>query len=446
MVDLLKRTWVIGLGAALAVLGSVACGGGSTAPAETATVAGTATLEATSSAVVTATAAPSPPPSVPAEPLPESVQSVLTSVAAARNLAAPPALRARAVTQAEVTDILRDGLTDDDRRWFAQTTTLYRLLGYLEPDETYLEIYEGFASGAVIGLYDPTDDTLYVVTRGGRGFDELSAGELETLAHELVHALQDYHFPLDVTSKATQDDLDRSLAWISAVEGDAVTHEGVARRRGLMPAGRFYALGDFSRVPTLSTPAPIERELRFPYTTGANWIAGIKAAGGTAAIDDLLADPPATTAVVLHPERGPRWEPDRPAAVDLVPVLGNGWTRESGGSFGEFHWGNFLQTRLRGLDAAAAAATWRGDRYDVYVRGDDSATVFLVNAGPGLEAGLRTLLADGAEDAAEQGTTLTATLRDGRQFILAPTADGFSLTIGSSAAVAAEVAKALGRA
>ncbi|MCA9565414.1 MAG: hypothetical protein KC561_18075, partial [Myxococcales bacterium] len=305
-----KLTSIAGLATALALLGGVACGGGdSPAPVETATNAGP---ESTATAPVSATAVATETQAAPPEPLPAAVQDVLNTVAAARNLAAPPALRAKVVTQNEVAGILREALTEEDRRWFAQTTTLYRLLGYLDADETYLEIYEGFASGAVIGLYDPVVDTLYVVTRGGRGFDELSPGELETLAHELVHALQDYHFPLDVTAKATQDDLDQNLAWLAAVEGDAVAHEGAATRRGLLPAGRLYALGDFLRPSALATPAPIERELRFPYTTGANWIAGVKAEGGTTAIDALIADPPASTAVVLHPERGAGWEPERP--------------------------------------------------------------------------------------------------------------------------------------
>ncbi|MGE0570816.1 MAG: hypothetical protein AB7H85_17565 [Dehalococcoidia bacterium] len=434
---MLKRTWIAGLAAALVIVGGVACdAGGGSSPSETPTNVGQTTTATATSVPGTATGA-----AAPAEPLPAAVQEVLDTVAAVRNLTAPPALKAVVVTQEEVAGILRDALTDDDRRWFAETTTLYRLLGYLDADESYLEIYEGFASGAVIGLYDPVEDTLYVVTRGGRGFDELSAGELETLAHELVHALQDYHFPLDVTAKETQDDLDRNLAWIAAVEGDAVTHEGAATRRGMLPAGRLYALGDFLRPSALATPAPIERELRFPYTTGANWIAGVKAEGGTAAIDALLADPPASTAVVLHPERGADWQPERPQTRDLTAALGSSWTRESGGSFGEFHWGNFLQTRLRGLEAAAAAATWKGDRYDIYVRGNDSAAVFSVNAGPGLAAGLRTMLQQESEASGEMDGELSATLRDGRHFILTPTANGFTLVVGSTKEVADEVAR-----
>ncbi|MCB9485007.1 MAG: hypothetical protein H6676_02810 [Thermoflexaceae bacterium] len=439
---MLKRTWMLGLATAMAVLLGGACGGGGSATVPGATAAGTTAASATAStpaATATQTA------ELPPEPLPQAVQDALDTVAKARNLEAPPALRAKIVTQEQVAGILHDALTADDLRWFEQTTTLYRLLGYLGPDESYLDIYEGFASGAVIGLYDPVANTLYVVTRGGRGFDELSPGEIETLAHELVHALQDYHFPLDVTAKEVQDDLDRNLAWLAAVEGDAVTHEGAAMRRGALPAGRMYVLGDLTRAVALATPAAIERELRFPYTTGANWIAGLKAAGGTAAIDDVVADPPATTAVVLHPERGVRWQPERPAAIDLTATLGAGWNHESGGSFGEFHWGNFLQTRLPGLDATEAATAWRGDRYDVYARAGGSAVVFLVNADPGLLAGLRAMLTQQTESSAETDGALRAKMRDGRQFILTPSGEGFSLVAGSSTSIADEVAAALSR-
>jgi len=442
MVDLLKRTWMLGLTTAIAVSLVGACGGGGSPTGPGTTVTGTTAASAT---IPTPAATASATAEQPAEPLPPAVQDVLNTVAAARNLEAPPALRAKVVTQDQVAGILHDALTADDLRRFEQTTTLYRLLGYLGPNESYLDIYEGFASGAVIGLYDPVANTLYVVTRGGRGFDELSPGEIETLAHELVHALQDYHFPLDVTAKEVQDDLDRNLAWLAAVEGDAVTHEGAATRRGALPAGRMYALGDLTRVVASATPAAIERELRFPYTTGANWIAGLKAAGGTAAIDDVVADPPATTAVVLHPERGVRWQPQRPEAVDLTATLGAGWNQESGGSFGEFHWGNFLQTRLPGLDATEAAAAWRGDRYDVYTRQGGSAAVFLVNADPGLQAELRAMLVQQTESGVETDGTLRATMRDGRRFILTPSGEGFSLVVGSSTSIADEVAAALSR-
>lgn len=163
---MLKRTWIPGLVAALGMIAGVACNGGDAAPGPAATeatpshTAAAATPAASPTATATATSTPAP--------LPARVQQVLDAVAAGRGLAAPPALKAQVVAQGDVAGILRDALTEDDRRWFAETTTLYRLLGYLDADEDYLSVYEGFASGAVIGLYDPVVDTLYVVTREGR--------------------------------------------------------------------------------------------------------------------------------------------------------------------------------------------------------------------------------------------------------------------------------------
>lgn len=428
---ILIRRWrgaVFALLIACLALLATSCGGGykEARPTASASTAPAVTNGSPTTPPQTATATSTTPP---VSDLPPIVRDMLERVAAGRNLVAPPVLAADVISRAQLPAILEAAFTEADRRWFAETTTLYRLLGYLGPGDDYYDIYMTFARQAVIGLYDPLSDHLYVVTDDGRGWDELNAAERETLAHEVVHAIQDYHFALDRTFEATLEDRDRNLAFIAVVEGDAVVHESLAgERRGLLPAGRLYALADFSQAGGI--PAAIERELRFPYTEGADWVMGLKERDGTATIDELLRDPPQTTAVVLHPERGVRWEPERPGLADLSAAAGGGWERESGGSFGPFHWRNLLQTRLPGLAAAQAASAWLGDRYAVYRKGDESVVVFRVNAGEALLRQVNAMLIESG-DASEGGGVLRAALSGGRYAFTTAVEGGFILVIGS---------------
>jgi hypothetical protein len=93
-------------------------------------------------------------------------------------------------------------------------------------------------------------------------------------------------------------------------------------------------------------------------------------------VDALLADPPSATALILHPNLPTSWIPERVALPAIEDLLGRGWQRESTGTLGEFHLGNFLQQHIKGLDAVQAANGWAGDQYDLYTDGTRTAAVF----------------------------------------------------------------------
>ena len=305
------------------------------------------------------------------------VLELLNQVASIRGLPAPAGLKTAVVSRGQVPALLEAALTDADRAWFAHTTTLYRLLGFFKTDEDYLEVYREFAGTQVVGLYDPSRKTLFVVASGDRGFDELDLAERETLAHELAHALQDDSFDLAKIAAGAQQDLDRGLVFGALVEGDAVVTQRLWARRGAVPVaiGGVMLFAAPGPLPA-GTPAGIERELRFPYETGATWVQGVRVAGGTAAVDALFRNLPGGTSVVLHPELAARgWQPEAVQLPDLAPGLGSGWARESGGTLGEFTLRNWLQLQLGGLEAANAATGWSGDHYDVYRSGSESVAV-----------------------------------------------------------------------
>lgn len=313
------------------------------------------------------------------EPLPESLQRILDRVSEVRELEAPPSLNVEFVPRSGVVDLIDELTTDKDREWFAKVTDLYRLLGHLRNDQDYLDVYRSFGGEAVLGLYSPIHDTLWIVHEDGRepDLDNLSRPLEETLVHEIVHALQDYHFDLVATDDPFEDNFDITQAWTAVIEGDAVTHEGLYSARFLSLPGSPVILASAAQIPNV--PPSIIREMYFPYTTGADWVRAERDKRGTSRIDAWLADPPPGTAYILHPELlDSGFEPDIPELPDLSKALGKGFERTWSSTLGEFNLRNYLQLYARASSSASAAEGWAGDRFDIYKDGEASVGVFRV--------------------------------------------------------------------
>ena len=336
-------------------------------------------------ATSTATAASTTPvPSGTPQALSPGLQKLLDDVASVRELPAPPNLEVNLVARSQLAPLLDSLLTDEDREWFHNTTTLYRLLGHFRDDQDYETVYKSFGTDSVLGLYSPLDDALWIVHDDGETLDleNLPSGHKTTLAHEFVHAIQDYNFKLDEIYSRTVDDLDWGMAYTSAVEGDAVTHERAYTKKFAFRIGGgpvVYAAGDPQALLAADVPASIQRELFFPYTTGVEWVGEIKQSQGVAKVNEIIKDPPRGSTYALHPELlASGFRPADVRLPDIAPALGAGWKRESGGQFGEFQVRNYLQLRIRAGAASDAAKGWQGDRYDVYVNGSESVATFRV--------------------------------------------------------------------
>lgn len=197
------------------------------------------------------------------------------------------------------------------------------------------------------------------------------------------------------------------------------------------------------RAQTRSTPVSIEREFRFPYTNGAEWVSIVRTQRGNEAIDGVLRGRRLTTAEVIHPDLyDAGFTPESVSLPDLAQVVGGDWKHESGGAFGEFQLRNYLQLELTALPATQAATGWRGDRYDVYVRGADSVAALHLRFASAEEA-QQFVSAQGAFFEAAKATVtpangrLIAEFPDGRTTIRTNTANAdMVFVIGSTRAVA----------
>jgi len=216
----------------------------------------------------------------------------------------------------------------------------------------------------VIGYYDPATKVLYVVsdTSGGRA----SMVEI-TVAHELVHALQDQYFNLDSLQKE-RDDNDRLTAAQAVMEGQA-TYEQMSTMLGgdlgvRMPGGwdrvREMIRENQTAMPVFaSAPMLLQETLLFPYLSGAEFMHRFKnAKTGKPPWQPI----PVSTEQVLHFDKYQAGE--LPVKVELPPLLAG--TKVYENNLGEFETRLFLYQALQDLGTAArSAGGWGGDRFMV---------------------------------------------------------------------------------
>jgi len=231
-------------------------------------------------------------------------------------------------------------------------------------------------SAQVLGLYDDERNTLYVVSDAG--LDLLAR---ITLAHEITHGLQDERFNLNTFLDEDRMSDDEILARQALAEGDATVAMTAYLMNHLseitdedMAALQSEEIQESERQ-LAEAPAIIRETFNFPYTYGETFVSQLQEEGWDA-VDAAYTDPPVTTEQILHPEK--YFTRDEPQIVTLPPLtdtLGSGWRLADDGSLGEFQMQVYLAQQVdRGI-ADTASAGWDGDRYAVYVSGNDEVLV-----------------------------------------------------------------------
>ncbi len=247
-----------------------------------------------------------------------------------------------------------------------------RLFGFL-PDTLDLRAQLLAVLGEqVAGYYDPDSGTLYVAA------DVDSFYLRTTVAHELVHALQHQYLRLDSIVRQRRQN-DRRSAAAAVLEGQAT----LAQTLLMMPELDVGALPSFWEMRSVlneqqqqmrayaGAPLWLKEILIFPYLAGADFVRWyVQAHPGGMPFGAAM---PLSTEQILHPDRYAAG--DAPTDVAFgAPALDT--VRYEDG-LGEFEIRLLFQELLpdpSGLRAAALAAGWDGDRYQV------------IRAGPGADA------------------------------------------------------------
>jgi hypothetical protein len=250
----------------------------------------------------------------------------------------------------------------------------YQALGLLGPDDDLGELYVTLLTSEVLGLYDPDDKQLYVVTRTG------DVGPLErfTYSHEYDHALQDQHFDSNSILPDELDQGDRNLARLSLLEGDA-TLLMTQWAQGNLTAEELQvviaAAADPESEAIYEAMPPILRDsLAFPYDAGLLFVLDAYGRGGWEAVDELYADPPDSTEQILHVDKYRAGE--APIEVKLpsgiAASMGDGWKESFQDTLGEFTLREWLPGGPGTTVSDEAAAGWGGDRA-VFLEGPSDA-------------------------------------------------------------------------
>jgi hypothetical protein len=236
-----------------------------------------------------------------------------------------------------------------------------KLLGLMRPADSLAVAESAVEREQVLGFYDSKGKRLVVVRDQGTSRPLLEI----TLAHELVHALEDQRFGLHKSADPTDD---AGLAESALAEGTATTvmAEYAVRYFGIDDAlALFESADDGAKLPVY-----IEDALLFPYVQGLRFVATFR--GGSRswkALDNVIRlRPPATAEQMIHPAKYAAGE--LPARIDpphLAAGLGAGWDRLETSSVGEFDLREIFKILGR-FPNRRAATGWNGGRFDLWQR------------------------------------------------------------------------------
>lgn len=313
-----------------------------------------------------------------ADDLPAQIDAIAERVVRLRDLQLREPVEPELIPTAEfagrVTDLVREDYTaaeaDLDRRLLAS-------LGAVDRDADLLAMVLDLVGEQAAGFYD--SDTGQLVVRADDPEAVLGPTGQMILAHEIEHAIADQNLGLPGDDDGS-DDADGARAALALVEGDATL---------LMQQYALDALGVMDQLAMAMDPSVtrsqeqiqaypqyLQRELVFAYTQGLAFVCDLYAGGGWAAVDTAYAEPPATTAQILWPERYAAGE--GAVAAGELGSPGGGWSQARTDSFGaaDLLWLFSAPSDDTGaaLDAPLErAAGWAGGRVELWANGDDSA-------------------------------------------------------------------------
>jgi len=299
-----------------------------------------------------------------AGPYADKVRETIPQIEKATGLKFKTAPKVEVRTKAQVREFLLSKFDEQQpAQELAGEEAVYKTLGLIPQGLDLRKFLLDLYTEQIVGFYDPAKKVLYVVEGAPREIARI------TVAHELIHALQDQYINLDSLQKATGD-ADRMLAAQAVIEGQATYEQMISMVGGegniaaRLPGGwdqvRQMIREARNEMPVFATaPILIQEALIFPYLSGAEFVRRFKEQRPN---QSPLSQLPISTEQVLETAAffGP--QPDLPTRVTLpAPSAGEKVYENNVGEFGirifVYEHGKDQSTALR------AAAGWDGDRY-----------------------------------------------------------------------------------
>jgi hypothetical protein len=263
------------------------------------------------------------------------------------------------------------------------------LFGFIPTQFDYEAAEYRLLQDQLAGYYEPADGTMYMAS----DLDDDDADA--TLAHELVHALQDQRWNLGERSKYRPGDGDRSEAVSALAEGDATSAMYDVMLARMAPGSGRGAIDVPDEVfveqirtlmkegPGADAPHVMRTSLAAPYIYGTLFVHALRRRGGWDAVNRAWDDPPTTSEQIMHLDKWLSHEPAAAVAAPTFAVLGPGWKPADEDSEGELGARIAFEEWMDPRAAADASADWAGDRGVLATNGDAAAFAWKLRFDPG---------------------------------------------------------------
>jgi len=251
-------------------------------------------------------------------------------------------------------------------------------LGLVPLDFDYRAALFGLLESQLAGFYDPRGKAMYLAK------DLPEEAEALTLAHELVHALQDQHWDLGARLEHRPGQGDAQGALHALAEGDATSAmldiplAAMGRSALDVPETVFSLEMELTMAADARSkeiPRVLRASLAAPYVDGLRFVHALRRRGGWAAVDAAWQAPPTTTEQLLHLDKFDAKEP----ALEVGPALppdGDGWEAVFEDSLGEQGLRIVLEEWAPKRVAANAAEGWGGDRVTLFRQSSEDGESF----------------------------------------------------------------------
>lgn len=252
---------------------------------------------------------------------------------------------------------------------FRHMTDAMAAIGLLPPKYPLREKYIDLLGEQVAAFYDQHQHKLVMCADATLD----NAQNRVVLAHELTHALQDQHFGLKKLPLEIKTNDDRAAAASALVEGDAtlvMSEFMLSNLSRQMVKDNLLATFTQNMKQLETAPRFLREMLVFPYLRGQEFCAALYGSGGYEAVSKAYANPPTSTAQILHPQKYLATPREEPVVVDWPASTVRGEKPIADNVVGEMGLRILFAEWLDAATGERAAAGWRGDRYLYFAGGE----------------------------------------------------------------------------
>lgn len=230
----------------------------------------------------------------------------------------------------------------------------YKLFGLVPASYDYERcVFDAYTS--VVGaFYHPKRNA--VITR------RWAPLALDTLVHEVVHALQEQHFHVSIPYERHDISTDELLAFAAMVEGDAMLIQERAKgqigKENLAPDENVQLIDKQCEI-----PIALNEQAGFPYAYGPGYLKNFITDSSYAGVNGQLMEPPRTTAQVIARYYGKHLQVERPMENPSLPSsLSKNYTLAYEDSLGQFGIFSLLKSHIDDNAARESSTGWSRDR------------------------------------------------------------------------------------